>query len=290
MRTYPGGGYTGAPTKHWDSIARRYVEHDTAPMETFGELPSAFEGVPRYGANGGLVGLKGATGRSGQPGHYDTGVLAGGYVRTTSSALPGTEVANRSTGGFAPHNDNVPAARRGDWMQTYLGGVFYPLDPRQEEVDIEDIAHALSMQCRFGGHSLRFYSVAEHSVHIARWIRRIGYGPEAVLWGLLHDAAEAYVADVPRPLKRHLVGYAEHEARVMDAICDRFGLAHGIPFIAHEVDGRILADEIRQNMKPMDWHARHENPLGVTLEFWSPGEAKAAFLAEFVAAKGRAVA
>ena len=89
------------------------------------------------------------------------------------------------------------AARKGDWIQTFTGRAFYVLDPRPEDVDIEDIAHALSMQCRFAGHCREFYSVAQHSV-TASWL----VPPEDALWGLLHDAAEAYVVDLPRPIKR----------------------------------------------------------------------------------------
>src|SRR5262245_27549306 len=101
--------------------------------------------------------------------------------------------------------------RIGDWMQTISGRKFWPLDPRPEEVCIEDIGHALSLVCRFGGHCHTFYSVAEHSVRVsllaedmakssAHWtdenIRMIA------LSGLLHDAAEAYIGDMVRPLKR----------------------------------------------------------------------------------------
>ena len=57
--------------------------------------------------------------------------------------------------------------RRGDWMQTHSGLRFYPLDPRPEDIRIEDIAHALPMICRFNGHCSRFYSVAEHSLNVA---------------------------------------------------------------------------------------------------------------------------
>lgn len=91
--------------RDWDSVARRYVERSTLPEQTFGEMA----GVPRYGANGRLVGPRGDTGHSGPMGTYDTGASAGGYVRTTSPALPGTEVANRSSGGFVAHNDDALA-------------------------------------------------------------------------------------------------------------------------------------------------------------------------------------
>lgn len=166
--------------------------------------------------------------------------------------------------------------RRGDWMQTYTGRKFWPLDPRPEDVCIEDIAHSLSMQARYAGHGKRFYSVAEHCVHVS-----VACGAETALWGLLHDASEAYLVDVPRPLKRHLPGYVEAEARVMASICIAFGLPDEMPIGVHELDNRILADEIRQNMAPMDWHAKHGDPLGVQLQFASPEAAELAFLLEF---------
>jgi uncharacterized protein len=175
-----------------------------------------------------------------------------------------------------PVSGDLHPVRIGDFMQTASGRKFWPLDPRADEVHIEDIAHALSMQCRYGGHCVRFYSVAEHCVLMARAV-----APEHALWALMHDAAEAYVADVPRPLKRHLVGYKDAEAKVMAAICERFGLPPEMPAEVKDADERILADEVCQNMRPMDWHWEHDNPLGVTLRFWRPKAARDAFMAEF---------
>src|SRR5271165_7548492 len=88
--------------------------------------------------------------------------------------------------------------RKGDWIQTYTGRVMYPLDPRPEEINIIDIAHALSNLCRFTGHVRTFYSVAEHSVRVSQHC-----DPKDALWGLLHDASEAYLADMSRPMKRY---------------------------------------------------------------------------------------
>src|ERR1700693_5499467 len=68
--------------------------------------------------------------------------------------------------------------------------------PNPADIRIEDIAHALSNQCRFGGHAREFYSVTEHCVRVSQHCR-----PEDALWGLLHDASEAYLSDVPAPLK-----------------------------------------------------------------------------------------
>lgn len=113
--------------------------------------------------------------------------------------------------------------RRGDWIQMHSGIAFWPMDPRADEVRLEDIAHSLSLLCRFGGHCSRFYSVAEHSVHVARLC-----SPEVALWGLLHDASEAYVVDLPRPIKRQLPEYAEIEGLVQFAIAEHFGLRGAI--------------------------------------------------------------
>ena len=66
-----------------------------------------------------------------------------------------------------------PDARKGDWMQTFLGIQFWPMEPRVDEIQIEDIAHALSNQCRFAGHCSTFYSVAQHSVMVARYTRGV---------------------------------------------------------------------------------------------------------------------
>lgn len=181
--------------------------------------------------------------------------------------------------------------RQGDWMQTFTGRQFWPVDPRPDEICIEDIAHSLAMQCRFGGHCLRFYSVAEHSVLVSRSLPS-GFA----LWGLLHDAAEAYVLDVVRPLKPYLPGYRDIEDRVMIAICERFGLDYitnpfAMPSAVKLADNRILLTERDQNMRPTDhvWGLAQAaagagvGPLDVTLQFWSPAEAEEQFLAEFAA-------
>lgn len=170
--------------------------------------------------------------------------------------------------------------RRGDFMQTFTGRQFWPLDARPEEVDVDDIAHSLSLQCRYAGHCLRFYSVAEHSVRVARWLRERGESAQTVLTGLLHDATEAYLVDIPRPVKRSMPDYNAHEAALWCDVAARFGLPRKMPAIVHEADNRIIADEL-VNMRPMTWHAKHDSPLGVKLEFWSPEEAERQFLAAF---------
>jgi hypothetical protein len=172
-----------------------------------------------------------------------------------------------------------PASRLGDFMQTYTGRQFWPLDPREDEVCIEDIAHSLAMQCRYAGHCIQFYSVAEHSVHIAWWLHRHADATTALM-GLLHDASEAYLIDVPRPVKPFLDGYKSLERWVQNAVMRSFQLPEQMPAAAKEADDRIIADEL-VNLKPMDWHRFHDDPLGVKLAYWSPAEAEERFLSAF---------
>ena len=172
--------------------------------------------------------------------------------------------------------------RRGDWMQTYTGRQFWPLDPRPSEIDITDIAHSLGMACRYAGHVLQFYSVAEHCVLLCRWLESCGEPAEVQLAGLLHDATEAYLVDVPRPVKPHLSEYRKFETRLWYAVAARFNISAHVPDIVHFADSAILADEQRQNMAPcsVQWDLPY-GALDIELQFWSPARAKAEFLAEF---------
>lgn len=162
-------------------------------------------------------------------------------------------------------------------MQTFTGRAFWPMDPLAHEIDILDVAHSLSMQCRYAGHSTIFYSVAEHSVYVSRNVP-----PSDRLWALLHDAPEAYLVDVPRPVKPFLPGYRDAEDRVMAAVCERFGMPPDMPVSVKEADNAILADERDQVMAPCDreWNLTRKG-VGVKIEGWSPVKAKAMFLNEF---------
>lgn len=165
--------------------------------------------------------------------------------------------------------------RRGDWMQTFTGRAFFPLDARVEDIDELDIAHALSLLCRYGGHARRFYSVAEHCVLMSEAV-----APEHALWALLHDATEAYVGDVVRPLKRHLPEYVAIEDRLMGVICARFGLKPGMPAAVKEADNRILLDERAALLSapPRPWGPLEDaEPLGVAIRSWRPVIAEQAY-------------
>ncbi len=130
-------------------------------------------------------------------------------------------------------------------IRTYTGKLFDFVNPELYPISIDDIAHSLSLLCRFAGHCKKFYSVAEHSY-------RVSYvcPPEHALWGLMHDAGESYVVDVPRPLK-HMAGmepYRAHEARVMFAICKQFGMKLTEPIEVKAADNILLVTEQRDLM------------------------------------------
>lgn len=161
-------------------------------------------------------------------------------------------------------------------MQTYTGIAFWPLDPRPEEINPDDIAHALGMLCRYGGHVSDFYSVAEHCV-----LMSYAVSPENALWALLHDASEAYVCDLPRPLKRQLPAYTTAETYVLWAICKRFGLSREEPSEVRDADNRILLDEraVLMGTPPLSWGSiEGAEPLGVQIQGWGPAEASEAYI------------
>lgn len=111
------------------------------------------------------------------------------------------------------------ATRTGHWLRTFSGKRYFPADPHPDDVCLEDVAHALSLLCRYGGHCSRFYSVAEHSVLVSYMV------PERhALSALLHDATEAYCVDLPRPLKMELPAYQEIERVNWLAIAEHFDL------------------------------------------------------------------
>lgn len=167
--------------------------------------------------------------------------------------------------------------RMGGWMQTYLGGQIYPLDPHPSELDIQDIAHSLSMQCRFNGHTKRFYSVAEHCCHVADIL------PEPLkLAGLLHDASEAYLCDLPRPIKQtkgFADVYRQAESVLERLIAVRFGFEYPYEQAIRDADEKLLWTEAIQLMSPLhpDWLVG--DPVqGLALECWIPSQARDCFL------------
>ncbi len=121
------------------------------------------------------------------------------------------------------------------YILTYKKIEFYPLNPQAEDIDIEDIAHALSLLCRANGHFKHFYSVGLHSINCAYEAMARGYSERVVLGCLLHDGSEAYLADITRPVKKHLQKYLEFEDVLQGAIFSKW-----IPSLSDEEINQIF--------------------------------------------------
>lgn len=176
--------------------------------------------------------------------------------------------------------------RKGDWICTSTGIEFWPLDPRPDEIQIEDIAHALANVCRFGGHVRAFYSVAQHSVLVARYVidRRLPDGGVAAKQALLHDAAEAYIGDMVRPLKRQLPDYKEAENLIWQAIAVRFGLPSKLHPLVKEADEVLVATEafaLMPRASVLRWMNAGLASQTIKVKPMSPRDAKEAFLWEY---------
>ena len=166
----------------------------------------------------------------------------------------------------------------GDWIQTYTGKRFYPFDPKPDEVDLEDIAHSLALSCRFNGHCSDFYSIAQHSVIVSQIVK-----PEQGLPALLHDAAEAYIGDIIRPVKKNLEGIEEIEEKIQGVILSYFGVTNYDAKEIQRADDIALITEKRDLKKGSvdDWpeSSQYKNQLlKETIVPLSPQESKELFL------------
>jgi len=173
----------------------------------------------------------------------------------------------------------------------FPGVAFDPFCPDVGTLSIEGIAHGLAGTFRFGGQSDRWYTVAQHSVAVSL---RVGANPNTSLWGLLHDAAEAPMFDVPRPIKGRLylrepggtmTPFQKIERRILAAVAERFGLAwHGLPAAVVEADDRELMRERRDLFVTEPWWPPFPGvePYSEPIEYcWSPQHAEKEFLDRF---------
>jgi hypothetical protein len=171
----------------------------------------------------------------------------------------------------------------------------YPLDPVfSDPASIEDIAHALSMKCRFTGHCTHFYSVAQHSLLVADWIEEQGGSRADQLGGLMHDAGEAYLPDLMRPIKNYVWfsgdtfgprTFREVEAGIINWICGCFNIDPEV------VNGVLVkaGDNVLLHAERRDLMVRSETPWANEpdklwerkIEPLSPFEAKQQFLSRF---------
>lgn len=133
------------------------------------------------------------------------------------------------------------------WIATYTGRWIQPLEPNPDAIDINDIAHSLAMQCRFTGHTRKFYSTAQHCILVSEIVPE-----EFALWGLLHDASEAYVSDVARPVKHANAEFGEVyravEDKLLEAVATRFNLVWPEPAEVKVADKMMLRAEQRDLM------------------------------------------
>lgn len=171
---------------------------------------------------------------------------------------------------------------------TASGVEFDLMAPTPDMVRIEDIAHALSNMPRFAGHTREFYSVAQHTVLVADLVAHAGATLGTPRWhqrvAMLHDAAEAYVLDVPTPLKAQLRAYVEIEQRVRAAIFDRFEVYwphHDLPSAVKSADKLALLIEQRDLMPTVDWWRKAPQPEHPPITPLAPTAAREAFLARW---------
>ena len=172
---------------------------------------------------------------------------------------------------------NATTRSEAGWILTYTGRRFWPLDPKPEEVHIEDIAHSLSNQCRYTGHCREFYSVAQHSVLASRIC-------SDAKWGLAHDFTEAYIQDLARPTKNQIPEYSEIEDRLMAVIAERFGLELPMPECVKRADLTLFVTEFRDLMPDTRhrWQpAKGYLPLPNKIVPWSPKMAEYELLDRF---------
>lgn len=175
-------------------------------------------------------------------------------------------------------------AQRRSFLRTFTGKNVFPMALTTGDLDIEDIAHALGNQCRFSGHTKHFYSVAQHSVLVSNMLYMSTDNAELALAGLLHDASEAYLVDMPTPIKRLMPEYIKAERYIQYVIEVRFGLKYKLdcPEV-HQMDGIMLATEARDLMgDPQDWNSlKGLTPFPKAIDFWMPSEAKSSFIENY---------
>lgn len=173
----------------------------------------------------------------------------------------------------------MPAINKNDWIELWSGTRLNPLLMRPEDVRLDDIARGLSLSCRFGGHIREFYSVAQHCVIMSQQCPR-----ELALECLMHDAAEAYLSDIPRPVKHQIAGWDKIEARVEMVI--RRGLhmpGDHHPEAVREWDDRMLVTEARDLGKSW-WNTDKWGsiePLDIRIEGWDWRFAEQQFLQRY---------
>ena len=154
-------------------------------------------------------------------------------------------------------------------IRTFSGIYFNVFEPILEMIKIEDIAHALSMIPRFGGHFPIQYSVSQHSKMVMEHLES-----KNKLAGLLHDASEAYLLDIPTPIKHNIPGYQEAETKIMQLIAEKFQFQYPFDDTIHIIDKKMLEKE-------WDFFINYNTPKITKLNCWNQTYSKDRFLFEF---------
>ena len=168
------------------------------------------------------------------------------------------------------------------YIQTFSGLSFDPMNLSVDSIDVIDIAHSLSLQCRWKGHCTRYFSVAEHSVLMSEVVSK-----EAALYALLHDLSESFIGDCPRPFKPLFPNFKELEQQIRRTFDLKYGLEIPNKEIIEEIkcaDLRMLATERYQNLRytGIEWEILKDiKPYLICLGYWSPDLAEYRFLARF---------
>lgn len=176
----------------------------------------------------------------------------------------------------------------GFFMTTQSGVQFDLEHPEKTEIRIRDIAHSLARLCRFNGHTINLYSVAQHSVHVSELVALTN--PEFALDALLHDAHEAYLGDLCGPIKKFL-RYHSGDAQPCEwdrlenafqaRVAEVFGLVSPVPSIVHEIDERILSAEATWQMPHQQWSLTLPTVQLRATHCWNEMEAARRFLDRF---------
>ena len=169
------------------------------------------------------------------------------------------------------------------FIETYTGRPFWPLEPKPEDVSIIDIAHNLANQGRYSGSPYMLYVTAQHCCLLADFVEKRGGTPLDCLQILMHDAPEAYLVDIPRPVKQFMPDYRKWDKNINTTIRVWLGIDHmPIPQWQDELDSRIITDERAQVMSDsgLDWGHTPE-ALGIRIEPWHPAVAEQEFLLRY---------
>jgi hypothetical protein len=160
--------------------------------------------------------------------------------------------------------------RKGDWIQTWTGRQFWARDPRPQDFHILDIAAGLRNP-RYSSQSIGIQTVAEHSVLMWLVARRRKYSARVRRAVLMHDGSEAYLVDIPKPIKIDFSEYNAAEALIMRALARRYDFDWPMPIEVKQLDGDICNDEFSQNMAPppAPWASLTGVSLGVRIQCWA---------------------